>query len=81
MASVKQDKILFSQADFPLLCSQSSPNATPVSLWHETLAFKYILTGSITMMIDTETVTANTGDMILINPYEVHSNLLERVLQ
>lgn len=28
------------------------------------------------MMIDAKTVTANAGDIILVNPYEVHSNLI-----
>lgn len=76
MAAVKQDNIIFAHKDFPLDCSPGKTGSTVVSLWHEILEFKLVLSGKVTMMIDTETVTAEAGDIIFVNSYEVHSNLL-----
>ena len=76
MPVAKQDNIVFPQKDFPLMCSQTRSRKAMVSLWHEILEFKLIIDGSVTMMIDTQTVTAGPGDIIFINPYEVHSNLV-----
>ena len=76
MPVAKQDNIVFPQKDFPLMCSQTRSRKAMVSLWHEILEFKLIIDGSVTMMIDTQTVTAGPGDIIFINPYEVHSNLI-----
>lgn len=76
MPVAKQDNIIFAQKDFPLTCSLGKTNTAVVSLWHEILEFKLVLSGKVTMMIDTETVAAVTGEIICINPFEVHSNLL-----
>ena len=76
MPVAKQDNIVFPQKDFPLVCSQTRSKKALVSLWHEILECKLVIEGSVTMMIDTQTVTAGPGDIIFINPYEVHSNLI-----
>lgn len=76
MSVVKQDTIIFPQKDFPLTCSTGKSCSAVVSLWHEILEIKLVLSGSVTMMIDTETVTAGPGDIIIVNPHEVHSNLM-----
>ena len=76
MPVLKQDNIIFPHKDFPFMCSPGKSNSAVVSLWHEILELKVVISGSVTMMIDTETVTADTGDIICINPFEVHSNLL-----
>ncbi|MBR4957535.1 MAG: helix-turn-helix transcriptional regulator [Lentisphaeria bacterium] len=75
MSVAKQDNIIFTRKDYPILCSKSKPSVALVSRWHECVEMKLVITGSVTMMIDTETVTAGPGDIIFINPYEVHSNL------
>lgn len=75
MSAVRQDNIIFPEKDFPLMCSPGKSNSAVVSLWHEILELKVVVSGSVTMMIDTESVTAAEGDIICINPYEVHSNL------
>jgi len=76
MPVAKQDDIEFPRKNFPLVCSKTRSRKALVSLWHEILECKLIIEGSVTMMIDTETVTAGPGDIIFINPYEVHSNLV-----
>lgn len=75
MERIRRDKIVFSKKEFPLECSLSKTGSQSVSLWHETVEFKYVISGSVTMMIDTQTVTAQAGQIIFINPYEVHSNI------
>lgn len=75
MPGIRQDNIVFSQKDFPLKFSPGKSNTAVVSLWHEILECKLVLSGKVTMMIDTQTVTAGAGEIIIINPYEVHSNL------
>ena len=58
---------------------QISDNRTAVDTktrWHEEIEIKYVLSGKLNMMIETEIVTASAGDVIFINPYEVHSNVM-----
>lgn len=76
MPDIRQDNIIFPRKDFPLMCSPGKSNCAGVSLWHEILELKVVVSGSVTMMIDTETVTAAPGEVICINPFEVHSNVL-----
>lgn len=76
MPIARQDDIVFPKKDFPIVCSQTRSKTALVSLWHEILECKLVTQGSVTMMIDTGTVTAGPGDIIFINPYEVHSNLI-----
>ena len=76
MSVAMQDNISFPHKDFPLTCKPSKTSAAVVSLWHEILELKLVISDSVTMMIDTETVTAEAGEIIFINPYEVHSNLM-----
>lgn len=75
MPAVKQDNIVFPKKDFPLMCYPRKTSTAVVSLWHEILELKVVLSGHTTVMIDTESVTAAEGDIICINPYEVHSSL------
>ncbi len=76
MPVAKQDNIIFASKDFPLKCTLDKSSSAVVSLWHEILELKLVVSGRVTMMIDTQTVTASAGDIICINPFEVHSNLL-----
>lgn len=76
MPVAQQDNIIFAAKDFPLKCALGKTSSAVVSLWHETLELKLVISGHVTMMIDTETVTAAAGEIICINPFEVHSNLL-----
>ena len=42
---------------------------------HEEIEIKYFYEGSSTLLIGTETVVAETGDLVVINPYELHSTI------
>ena len=76
MPVAQQDNIIFASKDFPLKCTLDKSSSAVVSLWHEILELKLVVSGHVTMMIDTQTVTAAAGEIICINPFEVHSNLL-----
>lgn len=42
---------------------------------HEEIELKYFYEGSSTLLIGTETVVAEAGDLVAINPYELHSTI------
>ncbi len=53
--------------------SRLSGNAGCKSGWHEHLEIKYILSGQADIRIEDENIRARPGDIILTNPYEIHS--------
>ncbi len=75
MAEVRQDNLIFSDKNFPFLFSLSKVQHDGESRWHEPIEIKYVVSGSVTVMIDTEMVCAGEGDIIFVNPHEVHSNI------
>ena len=75
MAEVIQDNLIFLDRNFPLLFSLSKVQQDGESRWHEPIEIKYVISGTVTVMIDTETVCAGEGDIIFVNPHEVHSNI------
>ncbi len=46
------------------------------SRFHEAIELKLVTSGKLTVMVDTQPIMASEGEIIFINPYEVHSNLL-----
>lgn len=75
VAEVKQDNLIFSDKNFPFLFSLSKVQHDGESRWHESIEIKYVISGTVTVMIDTEMVCAGEGDIIFVNPHEVHSNI------
>lgn len=45
------------------------------SAFHEPLEIKYFYEGSSMMMIGSEMIVAEKGDVVIANPFEVHSNI------
>ena len=45
------------------------------SRWHEAIEIKYVLKGRINIMLETDVISADEGEIVFINPYEVHSNV------
>ncbi len=74
--NIGKDVILFKEADFPVIVNESRRAGNEKSFFHEEIEIKYVVSGKVTTMIDTETVSAETGDIIFFNPYEVHSNVV-----
>ncbi|MEE1224801.1 MAG: AraC family transcriptional regulator [Clostridia bacterium] len=75
--SLKYKKIKFPEADFALAAYpynlSFNDNLDDVSkLFHEEIELKLFLEGSSTIMIDNETIVANEGDIVIMNPYQIH---------
>ena len=45
--------------------------------WHEEMEVKYIVSGSMSINLGTNTIRAEKGDLVIINPFEYHANKLE----
>lgn len=59
----------------PLFISQARGISSYESGLHEVIEIKYVVKGKINVMVETDVFSANTGEIIFINPYEVHSNV------
>ena len=74
--NVGKDIILFESSDFPIIVNAGRRAGNEKSFFHEEIEIKYVVSGRVTTMIDTEMISAETGDIIFFNPYEVHSNIV-----
>lgn len=74
--SVGKDLISFKDTAFPIIVNAERRAGNEKSFFHEEIEIKYVLSGTVTTMIDTEMVSAEKGDIIFFNPYEVHSNVV-----
>ena len=79
-----QDKryqnIKFSDSDFPLAIHEYRVsvinNADRNSqVFHEEIEIKFFYEGRATLMVDTAAMTVQSGDIVVINPYEFHSTV------
>lgn len=50
-------------------------NERTSQVFHEALEIKYFYEGSSTLVVDTDTIVAGEGDIVIINPYEFHSTV------
>ena len=78
MPSAKQiakDRVLLQPSQFPLSFSLDKVAPGGASLFHEEVELKYIVSGSLTMLLDNKSITAQAGDIIFINPFQIHSNI------
>ncbi len=73
-------KIEFADSDLKLSIhagrvSWVDHNERTSQVFHEALEIKYFYEGGSTLVVDTETIEAGAGDVIIINPYEFHSTV------
>jgi len=76
----RHDRIKFDKEDFQLLvCPDRRSFVGDIreasGTWHEEFEIKYFTAGTSTVLIDTKSVNAEAGDIVIINPYELHSTL------
>lgn len=45
--------------------------------FHEEMEIKYIRSGTLSVNLGSQIVVAEAGDLVIVNPYEYHSNLVE----
>ncbi len=77
----KHEKLSFDRRDFPILYTfnkskaQLLNNPNAVRTWHEEIEIKFFTEGNSTLLIDTNAIQTQPGDVIIINPFEFHSTL------
>jgi len=74
------DRPIFERNDFQIAhYSAKRYNPDDIGMvsrsWHEEIEIKYFTEGTSTVLVDTEPIVTQPGDIILINPYEFHSTL------
>lgn len=71
------DRIVFLQPEFKINV-QEGKTATRIEgdpMFHEELEIKLFYDGSVMMMIDSDPIIPEPGDILLVNPYELHSTV------
>ena len=59
----------------PLYISEARKVLGHDSRLHEAIEIKYVLSDKINVMVETDVISADKGEIIFMNPYEVHSNV------
>lgn len=73
----RYDKLEFSDPDFPIRMASKSSSvfAYRTPMFHEELEIKLFYEGNATLMIDSDLISVQAGDIILVNPYELHNTV------
>ncbi len=75
MFDVEKDKLFFRDEKFPVILHMGKSIDGIYSRFHEEIEIKLVKSGRLTAMVDAKPITAEEGEIIFINPYEIHSNL------
>ena len=67
-------KISFSNPNFGIVTAQKFPDGN-VKNFHEELEIKYYYEGNSAMMIDNQVFALKQGNIVIVNPYEIHTNV------
>ena len=72
--------IRFEDPDFRLIikpdCTSSIDTPDRISkAFHKEIEIKYFYEGNATLLVGSQTVQAKAGDLVIMNPYEVHSTI------
>lgn len=71
--TVRQNIRYFSD-DFKILISDTTTKPQEKA-FHETLEIKYFYEGQSLVVIDSDVIIAECGDITIVNPYELHANV------
>lgn len=74
------DDILFADSSFPIIIKANRASTVDdinvaSQAMHEAIEIKYFYEGTSTLLIGGKTVNAEAGDVIIINPYEIHATV------
>ena len=79
-AIAEYGKIVYQNPDFPFVFDLhrrvNTKNHANLA-WHEEMEIKYMLSGSMGIHLGGEIIRVEKGDIVIINPYEYHTNVLE----
>jgi AraC-like DNA-binding protein len=67
-------EIRFLTDDFKIVVREGRPGEEEAS-FHEEIEIKYFYEGNCALMIDSDIIFAQPGDITIANPYQVHSNV------
>lgn len=70
-----QQKIFFPDSDFPIISTTSRSNSYSSKAFHEEIEIKLFYEGTGYVMVNSCVHVAHAGDIIVVNPYEIHSNV------
>ncbi len=68
-------KIVYSSDDFRISVSKKETEGYGKN-FHEAIEIKYFYESCSAVMIDNAVYTVNSGDIVVVNPYEIHTNVL-----
>ena len=68
------DKILYTDSDFKISVSKKQSSGIYKN-FHEEIEFKYYFEGESALMIDNQAYAIKAGDVVVVNPYEIHTNV------
>lgn len=63
----------YKDPSFPLHITKYSKSFEQPSCWHEDIEIKLICTNEVTVIIDNQPLTVQEGEIIFVNPYQIHS--------
>ena len=76
MDKVGMDIIKFQNKEFPVIVNTNKVSSKGLSRFHEAIEIKSVISGNLTVMIDTKTVCVGKDEVVFINSYEIHSNVI-----
>lgn len=76
--AIIQQNVEYFSDDFKILV-QDATTMTYEKAFHEALEIKYFYEGRSLVMIDSDIIIAESGDITVVNPYELHSNITNDV--
>ena len=69
-----KQEIVFSSDDFKINVSKKRSEGYRKN-FHEAIEIKYYYDGASAVMIDNEVLPVKEGDIVIVNPYEIHTNV------
>lgn len=73
------NKIVYQDPDFPFVFdihAKVNYRSCANLAWHEEMEIKHILSGSMSINLGNRAIRVKKGDIVIINPYEYHANVL-----
>lgn len=74
--TVQQETIPFSDSDFKIrIHINSTASLTASRMFHPEIEIKYFYDGEAWLLVDEDNIHAKPGDIVIANPYEIHSTI------
>ena len=77
-APMEAQRIQFPSEDYRIICMKSRFRQNDRA-FHEELEIKYYVNGNSAVMIGGEVFVVNSGNLTVVNPFEIHSNGSQRI--